>query len=157
VKITLITNSCMTLPANSTGRSMRVMKFVSDSYKKNTYTHPLLEIIMTTMHFSALIPQDLILSSKALNSSGLRYVQCWVWYVLDFASQLSSCISLMNLTRTFSKLTRLRSASLPNIDLEYILVVQGITTVWRCVKWGYSKMMKESIISEIRWMPSPSI
>jgi len=143
--------------ASLTGHSIGVIIFESASSKNNTYTQTGLEIIMTSIQFSTLIPQELILSSKEFNSPRLRYVQCWLRYVLDFASQLSSSISSMNLARTLSKLIQLRSTPLPSTDLEYFLELQGITTAWRCATWGCSRMLKESIVSESRWMLSPSV
>ena len=53
--------------ASLTGHSMRVIGFSSASSKNNTYTQISLEIIMTSMQFSTLIPQELILSSKEFN------------------------------------------------------------------------------------------
>jgi len=49
--------------ANSTGHSMIVIKFESDSSKNNTYTQITLEIIMTAIQFSTLLllPMKLIL------------------------------------------------------------------------------------------------
>ena len=54
----------------------------------------------------------------------------------------------MNLARTFSKLTQLRSTPLPSTDLEYVLRLQGITIAWLYATWGCSSMLKESIVSE---------
>ena len=50
--------------ANSTGHSIIVAIFESDSYKNNTYTQVQLEIIVTAIQFSSLIlviPMELIL------------------------------------------------------------------------------------------------
>ena len=143
--------------ASLTGHSISVVIFESASSKNNTYTQTGLEIIMTSIQFSTLVPQELILSSKEFNWTRLRYVQCWVRYVLDFASQLSSSIYSMNLARTLSKLIQLRSTPLPSTDLEYVFMIQGITTAWRCATWGCSRMLKESIVSESRWILSPSV
>ena len=138
--------------ASLTGHSISVVIFESASSKNNTYTQISLEIIMTSMQFSTLIPQELILSSKEFNWTRLRYVQCWLRYVLDFASQLSSSISSMNLARTLSKLIQLRSTPLPNTDLEYYLILQGITIVWLCATWRCLRMLRESIVSETEWV-----
>ena len=53
--------------ASLTGHSISVVIFESASSKNNTYTQISLEIIMTSMQFSTLIPQELILSSKEFN------------------------------------------------------------------------------------------
>ena len=152
MKITYKMNSCMRSLANSTGHSMSVTIFETASSKNKTYTQKELEIIMTTIQFSALMTQELILLSKDLVSTSLRSTQHWLRYVLDFASQHRSSTSSMNLSRTLLKLIQLRLAPLPSTDLEYILVFQGITSAWRCAMCGSSRMLKESITSESRWM-----
>ena len=53
--------------ASLTGHSIGVILFESASSKNNTYTRLTLEVIMTSIQFSTLLPQELILSSKELN------------------------------------------------------------------------------------------
>ena len=54
-------NACMRSLANLTGHSMGVDILELDSYKNKTYTQAMLEIILTAIQFSTLIPQELIL------------------------------------------------------------------------------------------------
>jgi len=67
VKITYKMNSCMRSLASLTGHSIGVVIFESASSKNNTYTQKKLEVIMTSIQFSTLLPQELILSSKEFN------------------------------------------------------------------------------------------